>query len=265
MKKLGIIGCGNMGSAVAEGLVKKHVMNASDILVFDKMPEKTGGAIRDIGCAEVNLDQLLEKADSLLLAIKPQDFAALREEMQGKVSGKTIISIMAGVKINKISGAFGGEVSVARAMPNMNARFSKSMTAVAFGPGVKNKPFIKKLFQCIGKVVVVDEEFFDIVTALSGSGPAYLFHFVKSMMDAGIKSGLSEEVARKLVVETLYGTAVTLMKEEHLNPHELAKKVTSKGGTTEAALKIFEESNFSVIVEEAVLAAKKRSRELSEE
>jgi len=169
---------------------------------------------------------------------------------------------MAGVSINRITQVLGGDIQVVRAMPNMAAFIAEAVTCIAMNGPVDKKPDIVDILMGIGLVIEVKEDQMDAVTAVSGSGPAYLFFLADAMMSAASGLGLGQKEADMLVRQTLYGSAA-LLKGSEEGPDELISKVASKGGTTEAALSVFKKKGLAGAIEEAVRAAKKRSGELS--
>jgi pyrroline-5-carboxylate reductase len=261
-KKIGIIGCGNMGSAIVRGLVKKGVVRPESIFLNDKDEARSASLAKETGALDEDLCYVMQNSDIVLIAVKPQDFAHLAEGMAYEVSGQTIISIMAGVNTGAIAEKIKKEVPVARAMPNMGAFVGEGMTCISYNSLVGEKKEINAVFSGIGEVLEVDESAMDAVTAVSGSGPAYLFYLAQAMTEAAQAAGLEADVSEKLVKQTLQGAA-KLLKDSGSGAEDLVKKVASKGGTTEKALSVFDESGMKEIVKTAVLEAKKRSEELS--
>lgn len=259
---IGIIGCGNMGGAIARGIIAKDILPAGNIFLYDKDIEKASDLAGETMCQQGDLSQMVRGCDYLVIAVKPQDFDSLAEKIAPDLVDQTIISIMAGMKTSDITSKLGKEVPVVRAMPNMGAAIAESITCVTSNEKAKVDEGIKSIFAGIGKVLEVDESFMDAVTAVSGSGPAYLFYLAEAMMEAGKDLGFGEVAIRELVVQTLYGAAV-LLRGAKESPDELIKKVASKGGTTEAALTVFDESGMKDIIKNAIDGAKQRSSELS--
>ena len=235
--KVGIIGCGNMGGAILKGVIRERVVMPSDIALNDKISSKMAELSSVTGAGEVDLRSVVEEADYLVVAVKPQDSEQLLKEVAGYLSGQTVISIMAGVKINTMMSFLGDKVPVVRAMPNMCAFVNQSITCLAFNPFVREKEKIRSIFSGIGRVIEVEEEQLDAVTAVSGSGPAYLFYFADAMINSAKKVGLKEDLAKDLVIQTLSGAVELLKAEKDLSIEELICSVASKGGTTEAAFK----------------------------
>lgn len=260
--KIGIIGCGNMGSAIVRGIVDNSVVPGSYIFLYDKDIHKAQNLADE---AEVHLKDLkgvVSSSDVVIVAVKPQNSEELFDEIAPYIEGKTIISIMAGIKIDTITKQLGRQLPVVRAMPNMAAFVSESMTCISSNELVKDHEAAIKIFSAIGKVVEVSESEMDAVTAVSGSGPAYVFYLAEAMTEAGESIGLRREVAKVLAEQTLFGSALYLEKSQE-EPGELANRVASKGGTTEAALSVFKKEGLKDIIEKAVKAAQKRSEQLS--
>lgn len=265
-KKIGIIGCGNMGEALLAQLAKRIEKSTS------LMVSETDTARRDLIQTKykmiVGIDNnaVVKFSDVIILAVKPKDFdSVLRQEVCcGLSEKKLLISIAAGITTKYIEDAVGKNIPVIRAMPNMGALVGEAVTSLSRGRSVSYKGMetAREIFSAIGDVVEVDERLVDIVTAVSGSGPAYFFYMAEALTEAAVFLGLDPATASKLVSKTALGSAKLLevLKE---GPAVLRKRVASKGGTTEAALNIFEKKKFRKIVKDAVKAAHKRSKELS--
>ncbi|MBD3380377.1 MAG: pyrroline-5-carboxylate reductase [Candidatus Omnitrophica bacterium] len=259
---IGVIGCGNMGSAIVRGMADNSIVPPGRIFLYDKDAHKAQALSDETGAHMKGMEGLLRDSSLLLVAVKPQDSGALLKEIAPYIEEQTLVSIMAGVTIDRIISLLGRQLPVARAMPNLAAFVSQSMTCIACNELVKDREPVEALFSSVGKVMEVSEQEMDAVTALSGSGPAYLFYLADAMAGAGIKAGLSEGTAKRLATQTIAGSAAYLA-ESGEDPSALVNKVASKGGTTEAALRVFGEEGLKDIVQKAVMAAKKRSEEIS--
>ena len=260
--KLGIIGCGNMAEAILGGAIDKKVVESYDVLVFDTDPDKAMNFAEkyDVCLASSNSD-VSDRADYVLIAVKPQSFSTLSPEIQ---NARFIISIMAGVKINTIKSLLPELKSLVRIMPNAPVRVNLGMSALSYdNASVEDVDFINKLFSSIGKTIEVDEDKLDAVTAISGSGPAYVYYFIKSMIDAGVKVGLTYEESKILTYQTFVG-ATELSSTSQFDLDTLIDMVCSKGGTTIEAIKTFKENNADKIIEKAIEKCYSRSIELSE-
>ena len=260
--KTGIIGCGNMGRAIVRGMIKRGIAEGKDIYLNDKDIDKSSSLARDTGALDEDLSFVMSKSDFIIIAVKPQDFDHLSEGIVSEIAAQTIISVMAGIKISTIAEKLGREVPIVRAMPNMGAFVGEGVTCLSYNSLVSKKEEVKSIFSSIGEVFEVDESAMNAVTAVSGSGPAYLFYLAQAMILAGEKAGLDESIVSRLVEQTLLGSSI-LLKESKDSARELISKVASKGGTTEKALSVFDQENLASIVEKAIQKAKKRSEELS--
>lgn len=261
-KKIGVVGVGNMGASILEGVLVRRLTTPSNVWVYDKVPSKAGSFVRRHKvCRAQSVAELLKKSDVVLLAMKPQDFTDFAMEYRSFFRpGQGIISILAGMTTEKIAKALGKNVTVVRAMPNLGAKAGQSMTVIC-GKNKKALSFAGTLFAGCGEVVTLPEKMLDLVTAISGSGPAYFFHLMELLADFGVKQGLSPKVAGMLAVQTGLGAAL-LAKGSKESCAELRQRVTSKKGTTEAALKTLQHGKFGKIFQRALAAATKRSREL---
>lgn len=261
--ELGVIGCGAMGWAILSGAIDANIIEPDRIIVAEP-DEARRERPRAAGCAvTVNPRETLT-ADRLLLAVKPQVFPDVAGAIGSLRPDVLVLSIMAGISSTRIQAALGGGGRVVRVMPNMPCQVRAGMAAIA--PGVdaraEDMAFASNLFQALGKTVVVEEHQLDAVTALSGSGPAYVFLLAESLEQAGVRMGLEPAVARLLAYQTVFG-AGTLLHEDGREAEALRQAVTSSGGTTAAALAVMFEQELPRIVVEAVTAARARGRELN--
>ena len=265
--KLGIIGCGFMGGAILKGVVDSEFIRAKKIIVSDTDEQKLDKIGEEYGvCVSDDNKFVAENCEYLLLAVKPQTFGDVAKTLDG-VCPQKVISVMAGVKKAAIKNSFGvGLIKVARCMPNLPCAAGFGMMGVDMSDYNKNTDdtdFISNLFGCLGQVLSVPEDKLDAVTGISGSGPAYTFIFIDSLIDAGVKQGLTRDEAKLLAMQTVWGSCSMLMEDDR-PLSELIMSVCSKGGTTIEAVKVFEQNNFRGIVSDAVAACVKRSKELSE-
>lgn len=265
-KKIGIIGCGNMGEAIFSRLVS--FVDKSTAMMVSDMDAKRRAEIQEKYKVIVEIDNnyLVKYSDVIIIAVKPKDFdKILKEEICCSISKeKLLISIAAGITTKYIEAAVGKDVPVIRAMPNMPAIIGEAITSLSRGTSVKpgEMSLAKEIFSKIGDVVEVDEDLVDGVTAISGNGPAYFFYFLDALMESARELGLNADTAKKMVLKTALGSAKLLdtLKED---PNVLISRVASKGGTTEAALKVFEKKHFKNIIKDACREARKRSKALS--
>lgn len=271
-KTIGIIGFGNMGSAIAER-IKTHYQ----VIVFDKDKNKTKN-LSGIEVASDSID-LLKKVDTVILAVKPQDFDELLKEIKNYTKDKLIISIAAGISTDYIEKRL-GKVRVIRVMPNIGVKIGEAESSLCKGrsANVEDLDFTKELFSYLGKTWIMEEEMIDAATAISGSGPAYIYYdmeinkidpfnvpkeieeeYVKRLKKAAEKVGFDSQTAFDLAVSTT-ASSLHLTTISARSPAELRKLVTSKGGTTEEALEVLARGGSW---EEAAVAAKRRAQELS--
>ena len=269
MKKLGFIGGGNMAEALAHGLIHHKVFKAADLIVSDVAPERRRKLARalKVTTTDDNAEVLRESA-AILLAVKPQTIDAVMGELAAVLSkgtkSKLFISIAAGITIERLTRGLGKRARVIRVMPNAPAMVGHGMAAMvrARGASPADEAFALKIFNAVGDAVALkDEKLLDVVTALSGSGPAYVYLFAKAMADAAVSEGIPRELAIRMALKTIRG-AEHLMRESKRDAADLIRAVASPGGTTEAALRRFAENGFSDIVASALHAASDRSREL---
>lgn len=265
--ELGFLGGGNMAEAIIRGAISGKVLSPQSIIVADPVEAR-----RDVLAAlgvNVTADnaQIVAHADRIVLAVKPQMLAQLADALAKIDAAKqSIISIMAGIRIAKIQQltAPGNEAArICRIMPNTPLMIGHGMSAVCAGLGATQPDvdFAVKLFASSGKAVIVDESRMDAVTAVSGSGPAYVFYLAEAMTEAATKLGLAPEIARTLVQQTITGAAALMQQSEH-EPAELRRRVTSPGGTTQAAIKHFDTCKVRASIVEALGKAEARSKEL---
>lgn len=266
-KSLGIIGGGVMGSTIASALVNKKVFTAKEIMVYDRETVKLK-AFKSRGIAVAkNLPHLISVSRLVLLAVKPQDFLSLRQELRFLFKkNQTLISVMAGVSLAALKKA---NVKAVRSMPNLAAKLGEAMTVWTATNAVpaSDRKIVKNIFSALGQELYLNQKeaeadkLIDAATALSGSGPAYLFYFAESLIAAGKKIGFNAAEAEKLVRQTLRGASLLLASTDS-SAAELRRQVTSKGGTTEAAFDVLLKSAMQKEIIDAVLAAQKRTGEL---
>jgi pyrroline-5-carboxylate reductase len=282
MKKLGFIGGGNMAEALLRGLINTRVFAPSDLIVSDVDVSRRRKLSRALNITAANDNrEVLTQAAALLIAVKPQNIDAVLADLAqplepntnrsgrkapsgAAANGRLVISIAAGITLKRLTSALGPGARVIRVMPNAPAMVGQGMAAIVRSEGATraDENFALKIFRAVGDAVALsDESLLDGVTALSGSGPAYVYLFVKALADAGVNEGLPAELSMRMALKTLRG-AEENMRRSKLDPAELIRIVASPGGTTEAALRKFAESGFSDIVADALHAAAERSREL---
>ncbi|WP_108424109.1 pyrroline-5-carboxylate reductase [Flagellimonas amoyensis] len=266
--KVLVIGAGNMGLTYATGMSRSKLLKKRNIMVLDKSKEKMEevGKIAHFDAME-RLEDCVPKADIIFLAVKPYHAEELLGRMKELVNPEQLfISIMAGVTIKYIQDALGIK-KVVRAMPNLPAQVGKGLTSYVSAEEVSRLELFmtEGLLDTTGKSLrVKSEKYIDASTGISGSGPAYVFYFMQSMMEAALQMGFSENVSKVLVSQTFTG-AVELFNQSNLTPDSWMERVASKGGTTRAALDSMQDNNVSELIKEAAFAAFNRAVELGEE
>lgn len=265
-KKIGIIGCGNMGEAIFSRLAK--TIDKSTSLMISEMDANRRSQIQDKYkiIVEIGNSYLVKYSDVIIIAVKPKDFdRILREEICCGISkAKLLISIAAGVTTGYIESIVGKDVPVIRVMPNMAAVIGEAISSISRGASASDEhmKLAREIFSKIGDVIEVNEGLVDSITAISGSGPAYFFYFVEALIESAKGLGMDSEMAKRVVLKTVLGSAklLDILKEE---PGDLIKRVASKGGTTEAAVRVFEKKGLKNIIKAACREAQKRSKTLS--
>ncbi len=261
---LGFLGFGNMGLAIAAGLLDRKIYPPKRVLVFDPESARQAAA-REMGLRVMETPrELAAAADTLMFAVKPQVWRAAAESLAGALrEDGLVLSIMAGVPIAALRTALGGKAKVIRVMPNTPAMVRAGAAGIAPGPGCgdADAALARTIFEAVGVAEIVKEKDLDAITALSGSGPAYFFLLVECLTKAAVAEGLDPAVAARLAAQTALGAGRLLM-ESGEDAAVLRERVTSKGGTTFAALETFRARNFEETVLAAVQAAAARSREL---
>jgi pyrroline-5-carboxylate reductase len=265
--KISIIGCGNMGLIYARAFLKYNIVSAENLLLAEKNETRKLELERlNIGRVTTVEDKQIAESEIVIIAVKPQDFSALSNSgLKAVLNPKsTIISIMAGIKLNAIAEKL-NHTNIVRAMPNSPAELGMGMTAFTSAPDLSVEQVRKaeNLLATTGRTLYLDnEELLNAATAISGSGPAYFFYFVQQMTEAAKKMGLDEGTAAILVKQTMLGS-FHLLNNAGKPTDELIKAVTSKGGTTEAAFVVFNQAKVGENIQKALLRACERSRELS--
>jgi pyrroline-5-carboxylate reductase len=262
--KIVFIGAGNMAEALVAGIVGKQVSPAENVCMTDISGERLRhlAGKYGVGISSDNPAAVVD-ADVVVLSVKPQIFPAVWPEIEGALKpGALVVSIMAGIPSAKIVN--GKSLRVVRVMPNTPSLVGEGAAGIAAGEFATDADLqiAERLMGAVGATVVVKEDEIDAVTALSGSGPAYVFYLLESMLEAADQMGLEKGISRELALATVIGAA-RLMQETGEDADVLRKKVTSKGGTTEAALNTMEERGVKDSIVAALLAAQARSKELA--
>ncbi len=261
-KTLAVLGFGKMGEALTRGIARSQ--HFSSILVTDIVEERLNSATKQGFRATKANSLAAAEADVVLVAVKPYDVGTVLREIGGFFSeGKLLLSIAAGVPIGFIEGLM-PSAKIVRAMPNITAAVREAVTAVSFNNRVQReeKEFALKIFGSVGEVVEVEESHLNVITALSGSGPGYMFRIIEALSEGAVNEGLSAELALKLSAHVAIG-AGRMILETGKSPDELTRMVATPGGTTEAGLREMEEGKVAIALARAVASATRRAKELS--
>ncbi len=263
-KRIAIIGVGNMGLALMRGLIDSEAVPPDHITVHNRRAEKTQALVKEYGVrgAQSNVD-CIAGADIILIAVKPQIFDKVLPEIRDAMPDAFVLSVAAGITCASIEAHLGPNSRVIRAMPNTPALIKQGAAAICAGAHATDTDMAlaEAILQKICEVFVVDEVHMDAVTGLSGSGPAYLMLIIEAFSDAGVRVGLSREIAQALAVQTIRGSAA-LIQETKEHPGRLKDQVTSPGGTAITGLHALEAGGLRTTIMNAVEAATKRAQEL---
>jgi pyrroline-5-carboxylate reductase len=263
--RLGIIGGGNMGLAIARGSLTAHVITAKDLIVADLDPARRD-EVAALGCAVTDDPRVAADSEQLFLAVKPQSFAGLAETLGPLGRATVVVTIMAGLSTEHIRSRLGDNARMIRAMPNTPCQLGEGMTGIALGDGARpgDETLAWHIFEALGRTTMLDESLMHAVTAVSGSGPAYVYLLAELMEKAAAKIGLDEATAQLLVVQTIIG-AGRMLRETGAEPAELRRVVTTPEGTTAAALDVIIRRHLPDILIEALTAARDRGISLGEQ
>lgn len=269
--RIAFIGAGNMASSLIHGLLARG-LPPGNILACDPDTEKLHALRDDCGIVPSSMEEAVAQADVMVLAVKPQVMADVCRQLAGclpaaSASGAVFVSIAAGIPLRSLEQWLGAQRAIVRTMPNTPSLVGEGATALIANntAGQVQRELATQLMQAVGITAwVAQEDDIDIITALSGSGPAYYFLMMESMTAAATDMGLDAETARRFAIQTALG-AGRLAASGETPPDELRRRVTSPGGTTEQALQSFSNDQFTSVVKRAMQAARRRSAELSEQ
>lgn len=265
-KIIGFIGCGNMAQAMIGGIVESKVIEASKIITSNRSYEKLENIKNKYGIS-ITMDnkEVAKKADILVLAVKPNVYSDVINEIKDIIKEDTIIvTIAAGQKIVDIENMFGKEVKIIRTMPNTPALVGEGMSALCKNDIASDKDLneVKNIFEGFGKAEIVNENLIDAFIAVSGSSPAYVFMFIEAMADAAVLEGMPRDKAYKMAAQAVLGSAKMVLKTGK-HPGELKDMVCSPGGTTIEAVTELENQNFRAAVISAMKKCADKSRKMS--
>lgn len=259
---IAVIGAGAMGEVFVAGLLRAGT-DPNRLVISEKREDRAAEVSQRHGVRAVTIAEAARASATILLLVKPQDIAAVADEIAPLLSdGTVVISLAAGVRLTALEERL-PRAAVVRAMPNTPALVDLGITAIS--PGASCSPqqvdYVESLLSAVGPVVRVPEDLQDAVTATSGSGPAYVFRLIEAMVAGAIDLGIDPEVAHRLVTQTVVGAA-TMASRPGADPAALRAQVTSPGGTTAAALAVFDSGDLVGLVADAMRAARDRGREL---
>jgi len=259
-----VVGVGVMGETLIAGLLRAG-WKPSELIAVDRHGARLAEVGEKHGVATADIEDAAAKADTVVVVVKPQDAGDVLPRIGASIKpGTLIVSLCAGLTTKQIEKSLPDGTPVVRVMPNTPAQVSEGMAAVSPGREATQAHVdqVVHMLSAVGRAIVVPEKYQDAVTAISGSGPAYLFFVVEAMIDAGVMLGLPRDVATELVVQTMFGSA-KLLAESGAHPTVLRERVTSPGGTTAAALRKLEDHRVKAAFMQAMEAARDKSVELS--
>ncbi|WP_054695728.1 pyrroline-5-carboxylate reductase [Syntrophomonas palmitatica] len=262
-RSLGVLGCGKMARAILTGL-NRHPGIFDSINLYDIQKSSSEQFARDFGARVCNPPELVKVSDVVLVAVKPYQVECLLRDIAAAWQlDKLLISVAAGIKTSSMEKILLQGAKVVRVMPNTPALVGKGMSAICCGQAAKpsDSDLVLDIFNTIGKAVLVDEKYMDAVTAVSGSGPAYVFMVVEAMINAAVYTGLDLNLARELVLQTMQGS-LAMIEETGFHPAKLREDVCSPGGTTIAAVRKLEDNGLRTAFFAAIEAAWLKSKEL---
>jgi len=260
--RLAILGGGNMGFAIARGIMRARILDADRVLVAEQDARKHE-RLAALGCRLAREAAAVREADEILVAVKPQHWPEAAAAI-GVLDRPTVVTtIMAGIGSEDIRRRLGGHARVIRCMPNTPCQLGEGMTGIAFGAGARpgDDRLPREIFEALGRTATVEESLMHAVTAVSGSGPAYVYLLAELMQRAAREVGLDEAAARLLVTQTIIG-AGRMLRESEEDAEALRRIVATPGGTTAAAVDVFESRDLAATVVDAIVAARDRGRAL---
>lgn len=266
MRKITIIGAGSMSEALISGMIANQFIENKSLWITNRRNSSRLATLQEkyYVSTSYNIEELLNGADMVILAMKPKDTGATMENIKSHLSENTLlVSVLAGVSIQTLEELSETTLAIVRAMPNTSATIGKSATALAYNKYTTKEQIelVEKMFETIGLTRFIEEEQLDAVTGLSGSGPAYFYYLVEAMEKSAIEIGLDPKLAKELIVQTLLGTAEMLNVSQKPS-HQLRREVTSPGGTTEAGIRILEQHQVQEAFIQCIIQATNQSKKL---
>ncbi|MGL4873691.1 MAG: pyrroline-5-carboxylate reductase [Clostridium sp.] len=262
-KKIGFIGCGNMGGAMLGGLVKKEFVNPKDVFVSTKRKESREKLEKEYGVIGAESLEVAKNADVIILAVKPYMYKKVIEEVKEALKGKLIISIAAGINMCDLEEWIGEEEKIVKTMPNTPALVGEGMSAICPNTNVKEDDleFVCTMFNAFGKYEILGEKDFHAFIALCGSSPAYVFMIIEAMADGAVNLGIPRDKAYKMAAQSLLGTAKMVL-ETGKHPGELKDMVCSPGGTTIEAVADLEKNGIRNTMISAIKTCAEKSKNM---
>lgn len=263
--KIAFIGTGNLASAIVRGLLTNKTCAPADLAGTSKTGTSAQRLAQDTGITyEPDLGKLLRGADTVVIAFKPQSLAAADSRLAELTAGKLVISVLAGKRLTRLAQFFPQARNLVRFLPNTPSSIGAGIAgwSAASPLSVTDRAIVQSLLDSMGVSVEVDEQHLDAITALGGSGPAFLFEFVAALRDGGLAAGLPPALAKKFATETVLGAA-RLLARSGADPESLRAQVVSPNGTTHAGLEVMSSRQFRETMRDTILAATRRAEELS--
>ncbi|MCY8509397.1 pyrroline-5-carboxylate reductase [Bacillus mojavensis] len=268
MKKIGFVGAGSMAEAMINGFLQSGITKPENIYITNRSNEERLNELKEMYGVRPCRDksEFFTQTDIVVLAFKPKDAAESIDSIRPYMKDQLVISVLAGLTIETIQHYFGRKLAVIRVMPNTSAAIRKSATGFSISAEASQDDITaaKALLETIGEATLVEEQHLDAVTAIAGSGPAYLYRYIEAMEKAAQKVGLDEETAKKLILQTMAG-ATDMLRQSGKQPAQLRKEITSPGGTTEAGLRALTEARFEEAIIHCIEETAKRSAEIKEQ
>ena len=262
--KIGFIGAGNIATAIFNGIVNSGYITSDSVCVYDTLESKMSGFVQKGAAAETSADNVVSVSEFVFLTVKPQIYPQLLPNLRRFVADTCFVDVAAGISINYVKELLGADVPVVRVMPNTPLMFGMGASALVKAKPVTDEQFdfVQGCFNSCGVTAVVDEKFINTVTAISGSSPAFIMRFIKDMQSFAENSGMSHDDARKLILQSVKGSAV-MIEQSSDDVDRLIRNVTSPNGTTEAGLKALDETDFDGSLLKCLSATVTRAEELS--
>ncbi|KUP30674.1 pyrroline-5-carboxylate reductase [Bacillus halotolerans] len=268
MKKIGFVGAGSMAEAMINGFLQSGITKPENIYITNRSNEERLNELKEMYGVRPCRDksEFFTQTDIVVLAFKPKDAAESIDSIRSYMKDQLVISVLAGLTIETIQHYFGRKLAVIRVMPNTSAAIRKSATGFSVSAEASQDDITAAtaLLETIGDATLVEEQHLDAVTAIAGSGPAYVYRYIEAMEKAAQKVGLDEETAKKLILQTMAG-ATDMLRQSGKQPAQLRREITSPGGTTEAGLRALTEASFEEAIIHCIEETAKRSAEIKEQ